>query len=312
VNYRGWLPQEYPTVAVDMAHYFTWSVSFKLRLFQFLSIRRGYYESNAAVAPRKSYLASAAKYGKYGAKAAWFLAEIGFPIAKAFEPVLRYEARVFETKAHAKGGHLVCVVPFNSDADVEGCVPTADPLMVVSSYESAVIGLRYHHSKNASGVIHAPEGKVPPFFIGAAYLSYLKPYQVTIGSSVLDEYLFTGRFYGGGLAFGTEIGGGVNNIYLDIWTQFGLGVVQLTRDMSLNELAPEDWLIGYIQGNVKLEYRWALWKFPPTFMIVPSVTLSGASFFFFETDADEGEEVATPPVNWDLLWTVGISFILTL
>ena len=146
-----------------------------------------------------------------------------------------------------------------------------------------------------------------------AYLSYLKPYQVTIGESVLDKYLFTGRFQGGGLAFGTTIGGGVDNVYLDIWTQFGLGAVLLTRNMTLNEVAPEDWLIGYVQGNVTLEYRWALWKkFGPTLILVPSATVSGASFFFFETDVQEGEDFVTPQVNWDVLWTVRLTLVLTL
>jgi hypothetical protein len=83
--------------------------------------------------------------------------------------------------------------------------------------------------------------------------------------------------------------------------------------MTLNELAPEDWLIGFIQGHATISYRWALYKtVGPTLLLVPSATVSGASFFFFETDVDEGEKTATPTINWDFLYTVRLSLILTL
>jgi hypothetical protein len=82
--------------------------------------------------------------------------------------------------------------------------------------------------------------------------------------------------------------------------------------MTLNEVAPENWLIGYVQGNATLEYRWAVWKFAPTLLVVPSVTVSGTSFFFFEKGPDEGEPTTTPNVNWDFLYTARVSLILTL
>jgi hypothetical protein len=310
-GYRGWVPQQYPTVAVDMANYFTWSVGLKARLFKTVNLHRAYYESNNAASPRKSYLDDAALIGNYALKAAWFLAEIGVPILDAWEPVIRYETRSFQTTAHVKGDNEVCVIPFGQDTDVTGCEPTTEPLSVVSSFESAILGIRYHPGKNASAVIHQQQGKAPRFLIGGAYMSYIKPYQVTIGDAVLDEYLFTGRFYGGGLAIGIEVGGGVNNLNLDLWTQLGLGKVRLTRDLTLNELAPEDWLIGYVQGNASLSFRWSPFDFAPTLLIVPEGVVSGASFFFFETEVDEGEETATPSINWDVLYTVRLSLILT-
>ncbi|MBW2262334.1 MAG: hypothetical protein JRG91_10210 [Deltaproteobacteria bacterium] len=311
-GYRGWLPQQYPLVNVNMTHYFTWSVSLKARLFKWLNIRKGYFESNNAASPRASSTADGAKWGSYATKAAWVLAEIGFPITKMLEPSIRYEARSFQTMAKPKSGHEVCIIPFNMDADTEGCLPTSDPLKVVSSFETLVAGLRYIPGKNPNAVIHAPKSKIPRFFFGGGYVQYIKPYQVTIASDTLDKYLFTGRFRGGGLAFGATVGGGMNNIYFDFWMQLGLGETRLTKDMTLNELAPQDWLLGYVQGYAKLEYRWALWKFPPTLAIIPSATVGGASFFFFETNVKEDEETATPQVNWDFLYTVRVSVVLTL
>ena len=312
-GYRGWLPQQYPLVSVNMTHYFTWTVSLKARLFKWLNIRKGYYESNNAATPRPSSTKDGAKWGSYAAKAAWVLAEIGFPVTKMLEPSIRYEARSFQTMARPKSGHEVCIIPFNMDADTEGCVPTGDPLKIVSSFETLVAGLRYIPGKNPNAVIHAPKSKIPRFFFGGGYVQYIKPYQVTIDSDTLHKYLFTGRFRGGGLAFGATVGGGMNNIYFDFWMQLGLGETRLTRDMTLNELAPQDWLLGYVQGYAKLEYRWALWKFPPTLAIIPSATVGGASFFFFETGVQESEEeAATPQVNWDFLYTIRVSVVLTL
>ncbi|MBW2276799.1 MAG: hypothetical protein JRF63_04860 [Deltaproteobacteria bacterium] len=311
-GYRGWVPQQYPTVSVDMANYFTWSVGAKARLFNTVNLHRAYYETNNAASPRSSYLDDATRIGNYAVKAAWFLAELGVPILDAWEPTIRYEARSFQTTAKIHDDAQVCVIPFGQDTDVSGCTPTTGPLSVTSSFESAALGIRYHPDKGASAVIHKPKGKAPRFFLGGAYLSYLKPYQVTIGDAVLEEYLFTGRFYGGGLAVGIDIGGGVNNFKLDLWTQLGLGKVRLTDDLTLNELAPQDWMIGYVQGNGALSFRWAPFDFAPTLLIVPEGIVSGASFFFFETQVDEGEEVATPSINWDVLYTVRLSLIITL
>jgi hypothetical protein len=82
--------------------------------------------------------------------------------------------------------------------------------------------------------------------------------------------------------------------------------------MTLNELAPEDWMIGYVQGNGALAFRWAPFDFAPSLLIVPEGIVSGASFFFFETEVDEDEETATPTINWDVLYTVRLSLVITL
>ncbi|MBN2530877.1 MAG: hypothetical protein JXR76_31110 [Deltaproteobacteria bacterium] len=313
VAYRGWLPQDYPSVDTKIANYFTWNVALKGRFFNLVSLKRGYYEANGLSSPRHPYKQNAARYGSYGAKAAFFLLELGIPIMNAWEPVIRYEAKAFQTTAKAKNGKQVCIVDYGKDADEE-CQPSEirSQMTVQSAYETAVIGLTYYPSKNPSPVIEDSYGKKPPFFFGLAYLSYVKPYQVTIGDLVLDELLFTGRFYGGGLAFGTKLGGGVNRPKLDIWTQFGLGAAKLTKNMTLNELAPKDWLIGYVQGNLTFSFPWAPFQFAPTILLVPSIEASGATFFFIETQREEGEEFVMPLLNWDLVYCAQLSLIVTL
>lgn len=312
VGYRGWTPQNYPAVSVEPAHYFTWGVGGTARVFKVVSLSKLRYESNNAAAPRRSYMASAAKYGRYALKAAWFLMELGVEALKQVQPVLRYESRAFLTRAKATGKVPVCVVPFKQDADVEGCTTDDHEMTITSSLESAALGLRFNTVGKSRVMVDSEQTLSPSIFVGAAYLSYLKPYQVTIGEYVLDKYLFTGRFYGGGLAFGLNAGGGVNTPYIDAWFQLGLGRVRLTRDMTLNELAPDDWLIGYVQGNVRISYQWAPFDFAPTLLFVPDIAVSGASFFFFETEVEKGEETAMPSINWDLLYTARLSLVLTL
>jgi len=312
-GYRGWAPQQYPTVSVNMASYFTWAVSVKARIFEWLNLHHGYYESNAASNPRTSYNQDAIVLGELATSAAWVVAAMGFPILDMLEPMISYESRAFKTKAKPKYGAEVCIVPYSMSGDTVGCTPTTEAMSIISSYETIVAGIRYIPSKNPSAVAHTPDKKLPDFFFGGGYLSYLKPYQVTIGTETLSDYLFTGRFYGGGLALGLNYNGGINNIYLRSWAQLGLGQIRLTKDMTLNELAPEDWLIGYIAFNATLGGQIALWKFAPTLIFIPEVTAGGASFFFFKTGVSGGGEEADPQtVNWDILWTIRASFVLTL
>ncbi len=77
-------------------------------------------------------------------------------------------------------------------------------------------------------------------------------------------------------------------------------------------MAPQDWLIGYLQGTLSVSFKWAPFKFKPTFLIVPSLEANGALFFFFETDRQEGEEFVTPNVNRDLMYTAKLYLIVTL
>jgi len=309
-GYRGWLPQQYPTVDVDMASYFTWNIDVKARIFRWLNLRRGYYESSGLSGPRTSGAAVAAQAGSYVPKAAWLLGMLGFPFLQVWEPIIRYESRAFQTKAKPIG--KVCIVKPDQGGDLENCPPTDKPLRIVSGFETLVAGIRYNHSKDSSPVTHAPKGKVPPIFVGIGLMSYTKPYQVTVDGNVLNEYLFDSRFQGAGLAGGTELGGGIDQFFADVYLQVGLGKIKLTDNLTLNELAPKGWLIGYLQGDLSIGYRLPLWRFAPTLMFVPVLTGGGAAFFFFKPWLREGEEAHTPGINWDFLWTARGSLVLSL
>jgi hypothetical protein len=309
-GYRGWVPQQYPTVAVDMASYFTWNVEVKAKIFRWLNLRRGYYESSGLSGPRTSGAAVAAQVGSYVPKAAWLMGMLGFPFLQVWEPIIRYETRAFQTRAKPKG--KVCIVKKDQTGDLENCPMTDQPLRIVSGFETLVAGVRYNHDKNSSPVIHTPKGKIPPIFFGIGLMSYSKPYQVTVNGDVLNEYLFDGRFLGGGLAAGTDLGGGIDRFFADVYLQAGLGQIKLTSKLTLNELAPKGWLIGYVQGDVALGYRWPVWRFAPTLMFVPELTGGGAAFFFFKPWIKKDEEASTPGINWDFLWTARGSLVLSL
>jgi hypothetical protein len=311
-GYRGWYPQQYDAVDVDVASYFTWSVDVKAKLFKFLSLRRGYYESNGASAPRTEEAAVAAKIGSYAPKAAWLFGVIGVPITKVWEPQIRYESRAFDTRAVPH--RPVCVVPRDAAEDLEDCPGTMEDLKIISTFETFVAGVRYDHSKTGSVVVEQKGSKIPPIFFGVGLMQYRKPYQLNVDGFTLDDYLFDGRFRGAGLALGADIGGGLDRFFADVDMQLGLGEVSLTSDITLNELVPSDKLIGYVQGTGSLGYRWPMIRAAPTLILVPVVTMGGASFFLVDTASDESEMGTTtsPSVNWDLLWSVQVSLLLPL
>jgi hypothetical protein len=143
-------------------------------------------------------------------------------------------------------------------------------------------------------------------------MQYRKPYQVTLNDDTLEDLLFDGRFRGAGLAFGTEIAGGPNRFYANLDVQFGLGEVRLVQDLTLNSLAPEDWLMGYVQGNLTLGYHWPIMRGPPTLMLVPQLSGGGAVFFFFKPNQEQNENADAETANWDFLWSVNASLVLTL
>ena len=311
-GYRGWVPQQYDTVEVDAGSYYVWTIDVKAKLYRFLNLRRGYYESNGLSGPRTQEAAVASKVGSYAPKAAWLLGVIGVPISKAWEPIIRYESRAFQTEA--KPSMPVCVVTKEVASDLSTCARTDKTLEMISGFETLVLGVRYDRSKQAGAVMSARKGKTPPMTFGVGLMSYRKPYQITIDGSTLSEYLFDGRFRGAGLAFGTEVGGGPSRLSLNLDSQVGLGEVQLTDGLTLNSLAPEDWLIGYVQGNVTVSYAWPIWRAAPTLMFVPSATGGGASFFFFKAEQDPKakDQSDSATVNWDFLWSVHATLVLTL
>ncbi len=310
-GYRGWLPQQYPTVDVDMASYFTWTIAGRAKIYKWLAIHHAYYESTGLAGPRTEGATVAARISGFVPGAAWLLGVLGFPFLKVWEPIIRYESRAFDTTARPRGNG-VCIVTDDFEGDPDDCSRTTEPLRLVSGFETLVAGVRYNLYKDPSPVIRTPEGDLSSIFFGVGLMSYTKPYQVTIDGATLPELLFDGRFRGAGLALGANLGGGADNYYANLHMQLGLGEVSLTDDLTLNELAPEGWLMGYLQGTATIGYRLPLWRFAPTLMFVPSFTGGGASFFFFETEPEEGESGTTAGVNWDFLWSVRGALVLSL
>jgi hypothetical protein len=313
-GYRGWYPQQYDSVEVDIASYFTWNVDLKAKLFKFLTLRRGYYESNGVSAPRTEEAAVAAQIGAYAPKAAWLLGVIGIPISKAWEPQIRYESRAFDTEAVPQ--REVCIVPRGGEFDLDGCMGTTEPLKIISTFETFVAGVRYDHGRSGNVVVEQKGSKIPPVFFGVGLMQYRKPYQVNVDGFVLEELLFNGRFRGAGLALGADFVGGLDQFFGDVDVQIGLGEVSLTDELTLNEIVsealPTDPLIGYVQGAGGIGYRWPMIRAAPTLILVPQVRVGGASFFLVNTETEQGEESTSPSVNWDLFWTVQLSLLIPL
>ncbi len=295
--YRGWLPQQYESTDVDIASYLTWSVAVKGKFFKYITLQQGSYESNGLSSPRNRRASVAAQVGKHSPKAAKALAFIGFPALKTFQPIIRYEARAFSTTASPN--IPVCIVDYEDSADLENCPREQRALEMVSSFETLVAGINYISKTPSHSFAATPKGKLPPMYLGLGLLSYRKPYQVTIDGDTLEEFLFDGHFRGAGLAFGGEFGGGAKRFFAKADVQVGLGEVGLTRDFDLSEVTPEDWLLGYVQGNVHAGYRFVVFEGAPTVYFRPSVSAGGASFHFVNTS---GEADSAPTVNWDFLW----------
>jgi hypothetical protein len=183
---------------------------------------------------------------------------------------------------------------------------------MTSGFETLVLGVRYDKGKDPSAVLAQRDTAFPPIMFGVGLMSYRKPYQVTVNKSTLEDLLFDGRFRGAGLAGGIELAGGPDKFHVNADVQVGLGEVKLLQDLTLNSLAPEDWLIGYIEGNVTIGYHWPIVRSAPTLMLVPEVTAGGASFFFFKPVQKEGEDANAATANWDFLWSVNASLVLSL
>jgi hypothetical protein len=308
-GYHGWFPQQYRAADVEIGSYMTGSIELKAKLFGWLSLRRGRYESNQIAGPRTEEAAVAAQVGQYAPKAVWLLGILGVPISKAWEPQVRYEARAFETRATPTSS--VCVVDRDAPEDAIECPGTRGELKVISSFETFVAGVRYDASKSGSPVLTQHGSKTPPLFFGVGLMQYRKPYQLTLDGFTLDDYLFDARFRGAGLAFATEFAGGIDRFFGELDAQLGLGEVSLTDSLTLNELVPDDGLIGYLQGTATAGYRWAFIHGPPTVILVPVIKAGGATFFVIDTQGDDDEGVS-PTLNWDFLWSVQATLLIAI
>jgi len=196
--------------------------------------------------------------------------------------------------------------------DLSSCTRSTTALRMTSGFETLVAGVRYDQSKESSPVLETRTSKLPPITFGIGLMSYRKPYQVNVNGNTLDGYLFDGQFRGAGIMLGTDVGAGPDEFFVNVDAQVGLGEVKLTKSLSLNSLAPEDWLMGYVQGNATVGYYLPLLRAAPTLMFVPKATLGGASFFFFKTRQRAGEMSDAASANWDLLWAVNALLILSL
>jgi len=309
-GYRGWLPQQFPSVPVKVGSYYVWTVDVQAKLFRFLNLHRGYYESNALTAPRTREAAVAQEIGSYIPKAAWLVGVLGFPFLKVWEPVIRYESRAFQTEARPESP--VCVVTDEVARDLDQCPRSAGRLRMRSSFETLAIGIRYDRSKdNAAVLSNKPVSKLPPITFGVGLMSYRKPYQVNVNGNTLDGYLFDGRFRGAGAMLGVDVKGGPDRVLFRLDAQLGIGEVRLTDDLTLNTLTPDGWLMGYLQGNVTLGYYLPIYRGIPTLMFVPQTTLGGATFFLFDSKQRDNQNEAAS-VNWDILWSVHASLSLSL
>jgi hypothetical protein len=313
LGYRGWYPQQYESADVDIGSYATWNIDVKAKLFGFLNLRRGYYESNGISGPRTDEAAVAAQIGGFVPKAVWLLGVLGVPISKMWEPQIRYESRAFATTAHPRTD--VCVVDRKAPEDAMDCPGTMGDIKVISTFETLVAGVRYDQSKDNSPVVGSyVKRKIPPLFFGVGLMQYRKPYQLTIDGYTLAKYLFDARFRGAGLALGTDFGGGLDHFYSDIDVQLGLGEASLTDKITLNELVPNGQLLGYIQGMATLGYRWPIIRAAPTLILVPQASAGGATFFLVDTKSHEGDNATStsPNVNWDFMWALQVSLLIPL
>lgn len=309
---RGWYPEQYPLVSVDHASYLTWSVELKAKLFRFIRLHRGYYESNGLRGPRTRGAVIARDVGRLVPKAAWLLGTLGVPLSRRWETMVSYETRSFVTRARPSAPVAIVSRGTSPDADLSQLPRSEQPLALVSGFETLVIGARHFPDRGNAGLVGDPAGGIPPMYFGVGFTQYSKPYQVQVGDDPLDELLFDGRFRGVGLAYGLATGRAVDRPYLSLDAQLGLGEVSVLDDLTVNELLPEDWLIGYLQGNVTLGYILPLFRGRPTPLLTAEVTAGGASFFYFQLKDGSGQNAPTLPLNWDLLWAAHVSLTLPL
>ncbi len=307
--YRGWRPQSFPTIDVSTQNTLTWSVGARAS-FYFLSITRAHYESNGIASPRRHGASVAARASKATPVAAWFLGAVGFPVDWVLEPIIRYEARSFQSTLNPKKPiHLIPRSASKND-DLSLYPATQNELLMTSSFETFVVGLKYHQDNDPSGVITSKAGTFPRIYFGVGFTQFSKPYMVRVGDAVLDDLLFDAILRGGGLALGLETVQKPERFFVDLSTQLGIGEVRLTHDFTVNETLPDGWLIGYAQGDLTAGYLYPILRTRPTLLIGASLSVGGATFFYFKPLTTEEEQTNVPPLNWDLLW--GARIFLTL
>jgi hypothetical protein len=309
--YRGWRPQRFQDMELSTENALTWHAGAQAKLY-FVSVNHAYYESNGISSPRRDGASVAARAARATPAAAWFLGAIGFPFNWVLEPIIRYEARAFQTTL--RPGRPVRIIPFSASKndDLSIYPATTNELTMTSAFETFVVGLRYHHDNDPFGVIAADGGSFPKLYFGVGFTQYSKPYQVRVGNAVLSELLFDSRMRGAGLALGLETGQQPESFFVDFSSQFGLGEVRLTDDFTVNETLPDGWLIGYVQGDLTAGYLHPITRTRPTLLGGLAASVGGATFYYFKPFTTSEENRSTPALNWDLLWGVKAFVVLPL
>lgn len=309
-GFRGWYPAQFPVVRIDHAGYFTWSADVKARIFKYLRLRRGYYESSGLSGPRTSGAVVAQQLGRVLPKAAWLLGALGVPVSRSWETLVMYETRSFVTRARPSTPVAIAGRETSPQADLSQLPRSAGSLRFESGFETLVLAARYEAAaprEEGSG-----RRRLPQYF-GIGLTQYSKPYQVSINGDALDDVLFDGKFRGIGLAYGLSSASGIDQLYGDLAVQSGFGEVSLLSDLTLNQLLPDDYWIGYVQGNAKLGYTWSLTGSRPTVLLTTEGTLGGAGFFYLRVAVpEEGSTTEIPSLNWDLFWSARASLSLLL
>jgi hypothetical protein len=240
------------------------------------------------------------------------LGTLGVPLSRRWETLATYETRSFVTRARPSAPVAIVDRKTSANVDFAQLPRSQQSLEFVSGFETLVLGVRYFPERGNAGLVGDVSGPIPPMYLGVGFTQYSKPYQVKVGSDALDEILFSGRFRGVGLAYGLATSRHVDGPYVALDAQLGLGEVSLLDDLTVNELLPEDWLIGYAQGNVTLGYILPLLRARPTPLLTAELTAGGATFFYFQIRDSEGQSSPTLPLNWDLFWAAHVSLTLPL
>lgn len=311
IAYRGWRPQRFPSADVSTENALTWSVGARAS-FYFISITRAHYESNSVASPRRHEASVAEKVNKATPVAAWFLGAVGFPVNWVLEPMIRYEARSFQSTLTPQKPIRLIPRSASGNDDLTLYPATQNELIMTSSFETLVLGLKYHHDNDPSGVISAKAGTIPRIYFGVGFTQYSKPYMVRVGDAVIDDLLFDAILRGAGLALGVETAQKPERFFADVSTQLGIGEVRLTDDYTVNQDLPADWLIGYGQADITAGYIYPLLRTRPSLLLGASASVGGATFFYFKPFRTEDEEASVPPLNWDLLWGVRLFLVLPL
>ncbi len=294
---RGWYPDQYPRVGVAHAGYFTWSASVRAKIFGWLRLNRGYYESTGLAGPRTQGAVVATEVGKILPKAAWLLGSFGVPMSRAWETLVSYETRSFVTRAMPRAPVAVADRELPRGTDLSQLPRSEQPLRFVSGFETLVLGVTVRPSKLDPGL---GVSGLPPMYLGVGFTQYSKPYQLRVGQDALDEVLFDARFRGLGLAYGLTTTREVARAYADLDVQLGAGEVTLLNGLTVNQLLPSDWLIGYLQGQLKVGYILPLRRRAPALLLSLDGSAGGATFFYWEASGSDGGDPL--PLNWDFLW----------